>query len=196
MNTEQNNNKYQNGKIYTIRSYTTDKYYIGSTTQPLPKRLYEHKKHYITHLAGKQNFITSYEIIKNNDCYIELLELFPCNSKMELEKREGELIREHLDNVVNKYVAGRTLKEYYSDNRNAILEKKKNYNEENKDKIKQYYEDNKEHFMKYYYDNKDIICQKKKVKISCECGAVLRKAGFNRHSKSKIHQNFISQKFT
>jgi hypothetical protein len=33
------NNKYQHGKIYTIRSFQTDKFYIGSTTQPLSKRL-------------------------------------------------------------------------------------------------------------------------------------------------------------
>ena len=33
---------YNNGKIYTIRSPTTDKYYIGSTTQALRVRLAKH----------------------------------------------------------------------------------------------------------------------------------------------------------
>ena len=38
------NNKYKNGKIYTIRSNQCEKYYIGSTIQRLSKRLYEHKR--------------------------------------------------------------------------------------------------------------------------------------------------------
>ena len=43
---EQQKNMYANGKIYTIRSHQTDKYYIGSTTQPLSKRFYQHKQLY------------------------------------------------------------------------------------------------------------------------------------------------------
>ena len=37
---------YQNGKIYVLRSHKTDDIYIGSTTQSLYKRFYEHKKRY------------------------------------------------------------------------------------------------------------------------------------------------------
>lgn len=36
-------NKYLNGKIYTIRSHQTDKFYIGSTCSPLHKRLFKHR---------------------------------------------------------------------------------------------------------------------------------------------------------
>ena len=39
-------NKYNNGKIYKIVSDSTDKIYVGSTTQPLSKRHYEHKKNF------------------------------------------------------------------------------------------------------------------------------------------------------
>ena len=46
--------------------------------------------------------------------YIELFENFPCNSKEELNKREGEIIREI--GTVNKTIAGRTHKEYYETN--------------------------------------------------------------------------------
>ena len=36
--------KYKNGKIYTIRFKNDDTFiYVGSTTQPLFKRWYEHK---------------------------------------------------------------------------------------------------------------------------------------------------------
>ena len=39
---------YKNGKIYTIRSFQTDKYYIGSTCTMLSKRFSNHKSNYKT----------------------------------------------------------------------------------------------------------------------------------------------------
>ena len=102
---------YKNGKIYTIRSHQTDKIYIGSTTQPLSKRFHCHKGRYIISLSRKTNYITSFEIIKYGDAYIELLEEFPCETKDQLHKREGECIRNE-PNCVNKFVPGRTTKQY------------------------------------------------------------------------------------
>ncbi len=68
--------------------------------------------------------------------YIELFENFPCNSKEELNKREGEIIREI--GTVNKQIAGRTDKEWYKDNKERILkQRKENYNT-NKDKLKEH----------------------------------------------------------
>ena len=102
MNTEKAK-KYQNGKIYTIRSYQTAKFYIGSTTQDLSKRFYAHKEAF-KHKDEKKNstILTSFKILAYGDAYIELLENVCCKSKTELLKREGELIRENIDNVVNK----------------------------------------------------------------------------------------------
>ena len=174
---------YKNGKIYTIRSDSTDKYYIGSTTQPLSKRLSKHKNDYKVYLNGKFNNITSFEIIKYDDCYIELLEAYPCNSKDELTKREGELIRLHKNDIVNKRIEQRTkkqyqqdnkekiterMKQYYNDNKEQIKEQIKQYREDNKEKIaeqiKQYREDNKEQIKEqkkqYYNDNKEKIVEK------------------------------------
>ena len=76
--------KYENGKIYTIRSYQTDKYYIGSTCSPLSKRLYQHRTDYRQYQKHEHRYVTSCEIIKYDDHYIELLEKFPCSSKNEL----------------------------------------------------------------------------------------------------------------
>jgi hypothetical protein len=56
--------------------------------------------------------MTSFIILAYSDAYIELIEDFPCGSKKELSRREGELILKHKDNVVNKMVAGRTVVEY------------------------------------------------------------------------------------
>ena len=106
---------FQNGKIYSIRSHQTDKIYIGSTTQPLAVRFGGHKR---------MN-CTSREILVFDDAYIELIELFPCASKMELNRREGEIIRE-LD-CVNKQIAGRTHAEWREDNKESIAEQRKQY---------------------------------------------------------------------
>ena len=71
--------------------------------------------------------------------YIELFENFPCNSKEELNKREGEIIREI--GTVNKQIAGRTYKEYYEDNKDEMLKKMKEYRQNNKGKKKEYDEE-------------------------------------------------------
>ena len=113
---------YSNGKIYTIRSFQTDKYYIGSTTTSLAKRFSCHKFDYKN---GRS--ISSSEIVKFDDAYIELLEDYPCGSKNELNKREGQLIRQYKNECVNNNIAGRTDKEY-----------NKQWRQKNKDKIKEY----------------------------------------------------------
>lgn len=160
---------YKQGKIYTIRSPNTDKYYIGSTTQPLHKRFYEHKRKY----ENGMNETTAAFVFDYIDAYIELLEECSCNSKYELDKREGELIREHKDKLVNKKITGRTVAEYNEDNKDRILERRTKYYEDNKDRILEqrtkYYEDNKEHLLekqtKYHQENREqILIRMKKYK--------------------------------
>ena len=154
---------YANGKIYTIRSYLTDNIYIGSTTQSLTKRLSKHKADYKWFITGNGNNVTSFEIIKFGDAYIELLEEFPCETKNQLCKREGELIREN--NCVNKNIAGRTRAEYRDDN---------------KDK-------NNENQKLYYQDNKDKINEKN----VCECGGCYSNHHKSAHLKTLKHLNYI-----
>jgi len=113
-------NKYANAKIYTIRSHQTDKYYIGSTCESLSKRLYLHRSNKKKFENGTYNYVSSNDILQYDDNYIELLELFPCSSKIELTMREGQLIRLHKNNLVNIRIDGRTLKEHYNDNIEAI----------------------------------------------------------------------------
>ena len=122
---------YQNGKIYTIRHPDIEKYYLGSTTQALSERFRGHKKNKDT--TVKQLFDLGID-----QCYIELLENYPCNSKEELTKREGELIRLHKSNIVNRNIAGRTQKEWMVENKELISTTLKTYAENNKTKISEY----------------------------------------------------------
>jgi len=97
-------------------------------------------------------------IIDDNwdDWYIELYELFPCNSREELDRREGEVIRQI--GTINTCIAGRTRKEYYKDNVEKLREISLKYKRDNYEKLrekkKQYYKDNVDRFKEYYIKNK------------------------------------------
>lgn len=184
---ESTGKNYINGKIYTLRSPQTNKYYIGSTTQPLHKRLYGHRKDYEQFLKNKKNNITSFYIVKFEDCYIELLEQFPCENNEQLRKREGELIRQHKDNVVNKRIETRTQKEYYNDNKDKII-----------DLSKQHYKDNQEaklnYAKEYHLHNRETILQKHKENVLCECGSKLQHSDLARHLKTEKHNERMKSK--
>lgn len=133
--------RYQRGQIYSIRSKQTEMVYYGSTISPLCKRFHNHNKDME---YGK--YYSSHEILKFGDAYIELVENYPCNSKKELDRREGQIQRENKQHCINLRIAGRTQKEYNEANkhvrseyrkanRDAILAHKKEYREANRDAI-------------------------------------------------------------
>jgi hypothetical protein len=174
---------YQLSKVYTIRSPSTVKFYLGTTVNPLSKRFSQHKANYKLFLQNKYRYTRSYDILKLGDAYIELFESYPCNSKEELHKREGELIRLHKDSIVNVNIAGRTVKEYAIEekdkikayreiHKDEIKEQQQNYLIVNKDKIKiqrkNNYEINKIEILEkkkdYYQSNKDEIIAKTKLR--------------------------------
>ena len=124
--------KYQNGKIYTIRSPNTDLMYIGATIVSLSKRFSKHK---YSHQKNEWKCSSS-KILEKNDAYIELLEKYPCNSKEELNQREGELIRLYKDKCVNRCIAGRTPQQWLEDNKELRKEYKKSYQEKKKEEIR------------------------------------------------------------
>ena len=146
---------YKKGLIYTIRSPHTDNIYIGSTCQRLSKRLYAHRDNYRSYKNGATKYMTSYKILEFGDEYIELLESYPCNSKMELHKREGELIRQYKDVCVNRCITGRTRKQYKC---------------ENKEQIKQYYQENKEKINPARYISlalpNDFLCNSRNATVN------------------------------
>ena len=165
---------YQEGKVYTIRSHLTEKYYIGSTKQLLCKRMMGHKSNFKKYNENGpyKTYVSSYEILKLGDAYIELLELYPCETKELLKKREGELIRQHRANVVNISIAGRNQKEWGQDNKERVKERRTKYRNENKEKIK-----------KYFQDNSEVLKEKRKAKTEQE---KLNKGPKNKRTQEQI----------
>ena len=192
------------GRIYKITSINTDKIYIGSTTKSLSARLRIHEIDYKRFEITKINSTRSFEILEKENYEIQLLEEIEYESKTELLDREGYYIKKYRDSCVNKYIAGRTNKQYRTDNADKI----KQYRTDNADKIKQYYEDNiekiKDRHRQYRIDNADKLREnridnadklreKRKEKLECLCGKTYTRQHKIRHEKSKIHIAFNNQ---
>jgi hypothetical protein len=119
--------RYKNGKIYTIRYRGDDSLiYVGSTCLPLYKRWYQHKTTCFSENNNRYNLKVYKKIRETNNFenwYIELYEEFSCDNKEQLIKREGEIIREI--GTLNTRVENRTNQEWRNDNKDYIKEKKK-----------------------------------------------------------------------
>ena len=123
---------YQNGKIYTIRCKSDNTLiYVGSTITTLSRRLAEHKSK-----SKKYNTRKIYQSINDNwdDFYIELYEVYPCENKEQLNKREGEITREI--GTLNYQIAGRTPMEWRDDNIDKVKLAQQEYNKNNAEKLK------------------------------------------------------------
>ena len=181
---------YNQGKIYKIVSNTdTDICYVGSTTRPLLcQRMEQHRWGYKYLKSGyKTSNISSYILFDKygvENCSIELIEMFPCNTKDELTKREGYYIRSL--NCVNKIIAGRTRLEWYEANRDTILNSYKEYREANPEYKKKWHKANpkanREYQRKWYETN----CEK----YTCICGSTLQTNGKSQHERSLKHRDY------
>lgn len=163
-------NIYENGKIYKISSIMSNDIYIGSTIKTLEQRLKSHKNHYKCYTNGKSHYITAFDIIKYDDCKIELLEIYPSKNKEILRLREDHYIKLY-PNIVNKHRAFQT-----------------------KEDRKKYHNQYCSKYNKLYLEkNKDKINEKRKLKITCDiCNTTFRKSDNARHLKTKNHLNSIN----
>ncbi len=171
---------YANTKIYKIVCNVTGKVYIGSTTRKyLSERLAHHRQDYELYKKGINGYITSFQVLENNDYNIILLANHPCNEKNERNAIERNYI-ETID-CVNKYHPGRTKKEYVTLHKEKTAEYQKEYQKEyrqsNQDTIK-------EKQQTYYAKNKERILAKTNCPI---CNIMVNK--ISRHLKTKTHIN-------
>jgi hypothetical protein len=200
------------GYIYCLKSSQTELIYIGST-QEFNKRLSKHCSNYKRWQDEKYHYVTSFEIVKYDDCYIELIEELEVEDEPALHKREGDYQRGM--ECVNKRIEGRTAKEYREDNKAEIKEQKKIYYDEHKaeinEKQKIYYDEHKAEINEkqkiYYQDKCEEILEKVKIyqsehkaeikehkskKCDCECGGKYTYCHKSRHLKSNRHQEYLS----
>ena len=116
---------YSNGKIYKIVCNITNDQYIGSTILSLRDRFYIHKSDAKNKNKRKCSCV---DIILRGDCKILLIENYPCETKKQLERREGHF--QKTLKCVNKRIAGLTPEE--------VKQNKKAYAEKHKEKTKEY----------------------------------------------------------
>jgi hypothetical protein len=130
---------FQNGKIYKIVDVGRTKMYIGSTTKDyVSKRMVEHRNKYKNYKSGgKAGYVSVYDLFDEfgiDNCSIELIENYPCQSRDELRRKEGEIIQ--ASDCVNKRVVCQTKEEGRGeDNKDAILIMRKASFKANWDKI-------------------------------------------------------------
>ena len=165
---------YSKGKIYCIKVNTEEEYlpYVGSTTkQYLSQRMDFHRQDFNKWKKNpeKYRFVSSFTLFERfeiENCYIELIELFPCSSCDELRKKEREYIEKiECVNIVKKPI--RTIEEKIKYDKIC----KSNYEEKSKEK--------------------NSI--RRKIKYDCLCGSTIRKSDKSIHERSQKHQLFIQE---
>jgi hypothetical protein len=188
---------YAKGKIYKILNSIDDEVYIGSTVEPLCKRMWQHKSEAKTKAKSKLHQHMSNTGIEH--FYIELVEQYQCNSKEELCSKEGEWIRKV--GTLNRLVAGRTDEQYRQENKSKISEsakqrradnlietreKDKEYRDANIDKVREWSKNN-------YIRHQEQILQGIKTRCTCECGTDVNIHHIARHRGTTKHKQLMEQ---
>ena len=177
------NKDYRNGKIYCVRNKITNDIYVGSTCQPLSKRMAKHRSDKTRDVKNHLTLYPKMNELGEESFYIELIEEYPCENNDQLRAREGHFIREMA--TLNGRIEARNKHEWYQDNKEHVKEKakqdyhsnietrreqRKEYRDQRKEQRieydKQYRQDNKERIAQYKKDyhekNRDTILQKHK----------------------------------
>ena len=173
------NNKYNNSKIYKIEpmcEYPEGDIYIGSTYEKqLSNRMAKHRSNY-KHNRNKTMAFNLFDKYGVENCKIVLLEKVNVSTKEELLAIEGNYMK--ILKCVNRFIAGRTAKEY---------EKQYMSIPENRAKRNEY---QKEYKRNTYEQNKEKFSEQRKETIICECGSCYRKYEGARHRRTATHKYF------
>jgi hypothetical protein len=190
---------YSKGFIYRLvcKDLSVKELYVGSSTN-FRQRKSSHKSR-CTKEGNRKYHYNVYQYIRDNGGWdnwdmIEI-EKYPCNDEHELAKRERYWIEE-LKASLNTSIPTRTKQELM--NTTEYKQYKKEYDSERnknpevikkrKEQQKKYNEENKEKIAK---QKKEYNKERRKIKISCECGSIIKKEYISKHYKTIKHQNFI-----
>ena len=178
---------YSNTSIYKLEHEDNeDLIYVGSTTDFIRRKAC-HKSR-CNNPNSKAYNRKVYQMIRDNggwECF-KMVELkkFPCNDSREAFAEE-ERFRIALNPRMNSMKA-------YSELTKQDYNKK--WRDDNPDYDKQYNIDNPGRFKKWRANNRDKIREKRKIKIICDCGAVVCKGGLARHRDTGKHFRWLQNK--
>ena len=155
-------------KISPIADGDEGDIYIGHTKKHyLSDRFDFHLISYAHYKAsngkGKLTVHSLFDKYGKNGLKIELLEEFEACDMDEVNCKEAFYIRN--TKCVNKVIPGRTKKQYY---------------DENQDKIKAYYQNNKVRIQKI-----------QRSKVTCDCGTIVCKDALSKHMKTNKNNNLM-----
>lgn len=183
---------YQRAIIYKLaRLDGFGEFYIGSTTNIVQRRAL-HK-----HCCSNPKYTQyKYQYIRSNggwnDWCAVPFEIYPCESKTELEIRERYWI-ETLKPALNVYkpasitlAGGRAAYgavygvRRYIENRETMLAYQAKYYQENR-------ESELARRAQYYIDNREVVLAQRSERITCECGTEVGRGYAARHRRSLKH---------
>ena len=182
-------------KIYKIVNNVDDKIYIGSTRQPLYKRINQHRCRFRSNNKCQFSSKVLFEKYGIENCSIILIEEVDVKSIEEQRKIEREWFERLKHIAVNLQLPYITKEE--------IFQQQKLYKIENKDKIyeklkirretQDYKDKNSERQKRYREKHKDEIKEKRINEFVCECGRKMTHGNKSRHFKSIIHLKSITE---
>lgn len=195
------NPDYSKSCIYMLRhkdDTELENIYIGSTTN-FRLRKNQHKTCCCNPKCERYN-LKKYQYIRANGGWNEWkmvwLEDYPCNNVRELHLREDEVMLKY-QNRLNHHRASRTKKQYAEDNKDRLAEYKKEHRKNNKeyilDRDREYKKKNRDILndkaREYYQSKKEILSKKIKCDI---CGCEIRNSYLKKHQETKKCQSHLT----
>ena len=177
-------NRYENGKIYKVVDVGFNKCYIGSTCEMLSKRMERHRNSYRKYLRTDEMETRCHLLFDEfgvENCKIMLIENYPCNSKEELFRKEGEYIQ-NLD-CINRYVAGRTRQAHFKEHAEEIRERNRQHKKIVYEQNPQIYKDR---VKAYQEKNKDVVIPQRKKRYEAKREEILKRQKDNREANKEI----------
>ncbi len=116
-----------NGKVYRVICNETNETYYGSTVQSIKTRMYQHTRANVTRCKS---------IIDRGNYRYEVCEEVVCDDRTVLYDRERFWIQNN--ECINKQIPNRKYPEFYKDNRDKILQYKKEHYQKNRQRLLDY----------------------------------------------------------
>ena len=161
------------GKVYMLSSPNYPKVYIGSTIQPLNKRVYCH--------SSKWNTCTSRQLYQAcpDTVEVKILEEVEVRNRKELQHHEIRYIKKYQDTVMNRNVPLRTRKERYSDN---IVQEREYQRNRYAESAKKNGGDGDYRQLQRYHDQKHSILRRCALMNSWKCNRLPNRSTMIKHN--------------